>query len=212
MIDYLFSIPRIGQVIKQIVVSIEGGAKASISLRKYTSKKQKVEVGLFSYGSCFSREFNTGGTVEIGKYCSFGPNVRYFGANHPIEKAVMSPFYYNKKFGGFDVQDVVRNHLCIGNDVWIGANVIILPNCHTIGNGAVIGAGTIVTRDVPAYGIVVGNPGHLIKYRFNEDTIKSLEESEWWNYSPRELFRFYNTMKKPKKFAEDVKKLAEQRK
>ena len=197
----LFDLPIIGRSIKNKTVQREGGEKESVSLRKYI-KKRSVIIDLYTYGSCFNKEFNNGGTVTIGRYCSFGPNVKYFGANHPLEKAIMSAYFYNSKFSGFDVEDVPRAKLEIGHDVWLGANAIITSKCSYIGNGAVVGAGAVVTKDIPAYAIVVGNPGRVIKYRFDTNTIDALEESEWWMMKPEELLKYYEYMSNPIEFAE----------
>ena len=118
-------------------------------------------------------------------------------------------FFYNKKWGGFDVKDIDRKTLTIGNDVWVGYNVIITNKCQNIGNGAVIGAGSVVTKDVPAYSIVAGNPAKIIRYRFDEETISIIEKSEWWNFTPEKLMKFYSVIDKPKEFCkkiEDMKK------
>lgn len=198
-----FDLPLIGKMLRAWVIKHEGGEKTSSSLRKYCRTK-KVSIGMHTYGSCFQNGFNTGGEVIIGRYCSFGPSVRYFGANHPIEKAIMSPYFYNKAFGELDVTDVERSTLIIGNDVWVGANVIITSGCKRIGNGAVIAAGAVVTKDVAPYMIVGGNPAHIIKSRFEKKTEILLEKSKWWNYEPEELFRFYHHMNVPEEFAEEL--------
>lgn len=83
----------------------------------------------------------------------------------------------------------------IANDVWIGAHTVILSGVQ-IGNGAIIGAGSIVTSDVPDYAIVAGNPAKVIKYRFDSQLIEKLLEIQWWNWpheyilSNRDLFNF----------------------
>lgn len=75
-------------------IRLEGaGVRNSITLRKFYREKYKVDVRLYSYGGCFSPSFNLGGTVKIGQYCLIAQGVRYYGANHPIEKAVMSAFF-----------------------------------------------------------------------------------------------------------------------
>lgn len=168
-----------------------------------------VTVGMYTYGSCFDSNFNTGGKIEIGNYCSFGPNVRYFGANHPINYVSMSPYFYQKKWSekiaDIKVSDVKRNKLVIGNDCWIGAGVTILSRCHYIGNGAVVGAGSIVTKDVPPYSIVVGNPAKVIGYRFENDIISIIENSKWYNKRPEELLEFYEDIDNQKVFCEKLK-------
>ncbi len=182
----------------------EGGQKTSLSLRANTLEKYKVEVGMHSYGSCFKKEFNVGGTVKIGRYCSFGPDVRYFGGNHPMEYASMSPYFYNKGFGGYDVKDIERSSLSVGHDCWIGCNSIILNGCKSIGNGAVIGAGAVVTKDVEPYSVVVGTPAKHIKYRFDKNTIELLEKSRWYDLEPDELIKYYEDIDKPQIFAKRI--------
>ena len=188
---------------KNRIINKEGGEAYSETLREFTKKKYKVEVGLYSYGCCFQPYFNLGGEVSIGNYCSFATDIHYFGANHPINFASMSPFFYNPVFG-FDVQDVKREKLVIGHDVWCGYGVIITSKCHSIGNGAVIGAGSIVTKDIPPYAIVKGSPAVICKYRFDQETINILEESRWFNLSPSELMQFYDKINEPKDFASAI--------
>lgn len=187
-------------------VRLEGGEKESLYLRHVTEKKYHVSVGMYSYGSCFNEDFNRGGRmVTIGRYSSFGPNIRYFGANHPYMESVMSPYFYNRTFG-FEVEDIPRFSLSIGNDVWIGANVIITAGCSYIADGAVVAAGTILTKDVEKYSIVAGNPGKVIKMRFSEKQIELLEKSRWWDLTPTELIKFYGFRKLPEKFAKEILK------
>lgn len=90
--------------------------------------------------------------------------------------------------------------------MWIGYGVMITSSCHTIGTGAVIGAGSIVTHDVPPYAIVAGNPAKILRYRFDEETIEKLLESNWWELEPKELMNYYQYMNDPKVFIEKFKK------
>jgi len=75
----------------------------------------------------------------------------------------------------------------IGNDVWVGRNAMILPSVKKIGDGAVIGAGAVVTRDVPDFAVVAGNPAVVIKYRFRPETIHKIKQSKWWDKDIEEL-------------------------
>lgn len=84
---------------------------------------------------------------------------------------------------------LVRHQMIIGSDVWIGANAQLLGSIH-IGNGAVIGAGAVVAKDVPPYAVVVGNPARIIKYRFDEETITRLQRIKWWNWPKENIETF----------------------
>lgn len=205
ILEFLHKHRKIGdKLVNKYVDLFEGdGEKTSRTLRKYC-KLRKVDIGLYTYGSCFNSEFNTGGAVTIGRYCSIAGNVRYFGANHPIQNISTSAYWYNKSFGQ-NVEDVERNHLYVGNDVWIGYGVIITAGCHSIGNGAVIGAGSVVTKDVAPYTIVAGNPAKMIRRRFSDDTIQKIEASEWWMSSPDNLYLFYKYMNEPERFLKHYK-------
>ena len=202
--SYIKNIPLVGNWLFNKIISFEGGEKNSKTLREFTKKHYNTEVGLYSYGSCFLPLFNIGGSVVIGKYCSFGNDVHYYGANHPLDHAVMSPYFYNERFSGLKVEDVKRHKLTIGNDVWIGHGAIFVASCHNVGNGAVIGAGAVVTKDVPAYAIVAGVPAKVLKYRFDVNTIGILEESKWWDCDPKYLYRFYDDIKAPYIWAKRV--------
>lgn len=82
--------------------------------------------------------------------------------------------------------------------------MVITAGCHSIGNGAVIGAGSIVTHDVEPYSIVAGNPARMIRKRFTEDEIKALEESKWFEFSPDVLLKFYSLKDNPISFANAI--------
>lgn len=199
MIIFFLDIPVLGNLLLNIIVKLEKGQLYSETLRVVTKKRNCVSIGLYSYGNCFSKNFNLGGEVIIGRYCSIAENVRYLAADHPVKNLSTSPLFYNKSFG-YSVKDVHRGKLIIENDVWIGYNVIILSKCTKIGNGAVIGAGSIVTHDVPAYAIVAGNPAKIIGYRFAEMEREEIQKSEWWRKSPFELMDYYEYIENPYTF------------
>lgn len=198
--NFLYRLPFVGKRLMARKVAREGGEMRSKTLRSQHEKKYGVSVGMHSYGGCFAPDFNTGGRVVIGRYCSLAKNIHYFGANHPIHSASTSPYFYNRRFG-FEVQDVERSTLTIGHDVWIGYGTIILSSCKRIGNGAVIGAGAVVTKDVPPYTIVAGNPARPIRKRFTEETIAKLEASRWYDLEPEQLMEHYGVMGDPAAFA-----------
>nr|WP_255122738.1 hypothetical protein [Rhodococcus sp. 14-2470-1b] len=100
----------------------------------------------------------------------------------------MHPFWYNPALGFVDrSRDVDRTACVIGHDCWIGANSIILPGCRSIGIGAVIGAGSIVTKDVPPFAVVAGNPARVIRYRFSHTRIEEIIRSEYWMRGPGDV-------------------------
>ena len=201
----IFDFPVIGDFLLRQIVKKEGGVAKSGTLRGYVEDKYNVIVDQYTYGSCFDENFNMGGVkIKVGAYCSIAPNVHFFGANHPITYASMSPYFYNKLFSVLDVKDVERYELEIGNDVWIGYGVTILSGCSRIGNGAVIGAGSIITKDVDPYTVVGGNPAKVIRKRFNEETIEKLEKSMWWKKEPKLLYEAYDLIDDPLRWSEKV--------
>lgn len=199
----IFGIPIIGSRIKTLIANKTGGMFKSQLLRDYTKEQFKVDIGLYSYGACFNADFNNGGSVTIGRYCSFSSNVHYFGAAHPMEYVAMSPYFYNPALSNC-VKDVPRAHLKVGNDCWIGFNVIITNNCSKIGNGAVIAAGAVVTKDVPPYSIVAGVPAKVIRYRFDKQTIQMIENSKWWEKTPEECLKYYDYIQLPEEFCRRI--------
>jgi len=199
----LISFPFIGNKILSFFVKMEKGQLYSKTIRKFFESKYDVKVDLFTYGSCFSKNFNLGGKVIVGRYCSFAENVRYFAGNHPISNITTSPIFYNKSLG-FDVDDIQRGNLVIEDDVWLGYNTTILFGCTRIGRGAIIAANTTVTHDVPPYSIVAGTPARVIRNRFSEKEIQYLEKSEWWKLEPIILNNYYKDMKNPIHFSEQI--------
>lgn len=126
--------------------------------------------------------------TKIGKFCSIGPNVRMAPGKHPTNTIVSThPSIYSnpdnllKNFSDTDHYEYTKD-VVIGNDVWIGANTLIL-NGVKIGDGAILGANSVVTSDVESYSIVVGAPGKHVKYRFLKEEIDFLLKLKWWDKS-----------------------------
>ncbi|OCG03259.1 hypothetical protein A9G12_08125 [Gilliamella sp. wkB112] len=113
--------------------------------------------------------------TKIGKYCSIATNVTIGADRHPTDWLSTHPFQYNDT-DNFKPLKITT----IGNDVWIGANVVIITGV-SIGDGAIIGASSVVTRDIPPYAIVAGIPAKIIRYRFNENIINKLLKLKWWD-------------------------------
>jgi acetyltransferase-like isoleucine patch superfamily enzyme len=140
---------------------------------------------------------------EIGKYCSIGTDVKLGMGKHPTNMVSTHPtFYANNKPYSTYADDMYFNeytNIVIGNDVWIGSNVIILGEV-SISNGAIIAAGSIVTKDIPPYAIAGGIPAKIIKYRFSEDIIDELQKIQWWNFSEDWLKKNYKLLHNPENF------------
>lgn len=130
--------------------------------------------------------------AEIGRYCSIADHVRTVIGNHPTSNYVSThpAFFSNRKQAGFSFVDKSffneitlvdgKFSVIIKNDVWIGSGSIIL-NGVTVENGAIIAAGSVVTKDVPPYAIVAGVPARILRYRFEPETIEWLLKFKWWD-------------------------------
>lgn len=129
----------------------------------------------------------------VGRFCSIGPYVEIIYGRHPMRTFVSThpSFYSTNKQAGFTFANKnmfqenkyvlnTRKSLIIGSDVWIGYGAKIIEGI-TIGHGAVIGAGSIVTKDVEPYAIYAGNPAKFIRFRFEKEEIKQLLELSWWD-------------------------------
>jgi acetyltransferase-like isoleucine patch superfamily enzyme len=123
-------------------------------------------------------------SADIGRFVSIANGVVLGGGRHPMEWVGMSPVFYRgrdsvkAKFSEHEREPVRR--VRIGHDVWIGRSAIVLPGVD-IGHGAVVGAGAVVTKSVPPYAIVAGNPARLIRHRFPEAVVQRLLACKWWN-------------------------------
>lgn len=140
-------------------------------------------IGRYSYFAKNSSIIN----ATIGRFCSVGFGVQIGTGRHPVNFMSTSPVFYslNRLFTGKPLtteQHYIEYEDCIiGNDVWIGARSIILDGVK-IGDGAIIGANSVVTKDVAPYSIVGGVPAKFIRYRFSEEKIKEIQTLQWWNW------------------------------
>ena len=117
----------------------------------------------------------------IGRYCSIGNNVTIGPGEHNINEISTSG---HLSISTNDYKGLTKDDCTIGNDVWIGVDAIVRRGVK-IGNGAIIGANSFVNRDVPDFAVVAGSPAKIIKMRFNEEKIKQINESKYWEYSPK---------------------------
>lgn len=163
----------------KLICRLERGQYQSKTARDLLRNDYQVDIGEFSYGSCFIPKA-CAPSVKIGKFCSFGKGVKVITQNHPYNVISTHPYFYESKFGYLESDNLIPSCTEIGSDVWIGDSAIILPGCKTVGHGAIIGAGSVVTKNVPDYAIVAGNPAKVIKYRFSADMIEKLLSEKWW--------------------------------
>ena len=141
-------------------------------------------------------EHGTLARATVGAFCAFGARTSINPFNHPVDWLSIAEFQYHPR--SFDWVDEYNSfertertpdmfeHVTIGNDVWTGHNVNILPGIN-VGDGAVIGAGSVVTKDVPPYAIVAGVPARLIRMRFSDAIIERLLLAKWWELELSEL-------------------------
>lgn len=151
--------------------------------------KRGIRVGKYSYG--FERLCGKASMVaEIGAFTSISADVKCSYGNHPVDRVSTHPFFYLPDYG-FTAESHVEiapknGKIVIGHDVWIGRDSTILTNV-TIGHGAIVAAGAVLTKDVPPYAIVGGVPAKIIRYRFDGPTIARLLEMQWWLWSDARL-------------------------
>lgn len=133
--------------------------------------------------------------LVIGKFCSIACGTRFLfnSANHTMTSLSTYTFPLFFEEWGLDRKEISaswdnKGDIIIGNDVWIGYEAVILAGV-TIGDGAIIGARSVVTKDVPPYTVIGGVPAKLIKKRFSEEAISSLLEIKWWNWSKERIAR-----------------------
>ncbi|MCE7577969.1 CatB-related O-acetyltransferase [Aliivibrio fischeri] len=159
-------------------------------LTAFNAGKNFWSMGAFSYSAS-----SLPSQTKVGRYCSISSNVTILGQQHPIERFSTSVVTYsNIEFNlppqnglkAISIPDSSQEPIIIGNDVWIGANVVLKPGI-TIGDGAIIAANAVVTKNVQAYEIVGGIPAKIIRYRFPENIRNELLNLKWWNYSITEL-------------------------
>lgn len=139
------------------------------------------EIGSFTYTGRYTTILHS----KIGSFSSISWGVSIGGADHDLKKVTTHDFLYNPAKGllpeGYIPEEHYKDDCNVGNDVWIGANASVLRGV-TIGDGAVIGAGSVVTRDIEPYSVVVGSPAKVIKKRFKDDVIARLLKVEWWDF------------------------------
>lgn len=167
--------------------------RATIIVGEYTYYDDPNGAERFEEHVTHHYEFN-GDRLIIGKFCAIAAGIEFImnGANHRINSVTTYPF--NIMGHGWECSTPAMSDLplkgdtVVGNDVWIGQNVTVLPGVH-IGDGAIIGANSVVAKDIPAYHIAAGNPCKIIRKRFDDELIDYLLKLKWWDWSAEKIFR-----------------------
>lgn len=194
LVRFLYRFERTRKYSIRLIMRYGGGSIYSEALRDIQQQYHGVTIGRFSYGDpVYPGTFPAG--TRVGNFCSLATGLMVFRRDHPATSLSQHPFFYNSAEGYLAKDSIILNEdnpLTIGHDVWIGARATILSGCRTIGNGAIVSAGSVVTKDVPPYAIVGGVPARVIKYRFNDTEIEEIEKSQWWDLGLFELLDQYD--------------------
>lgn len=182
---------------------VKFGKRVCISLESFFEGRNVVNSntnfsGYMGFGSYIG--INSSLYGKVGRYCSIAGNVKTVLGVHPTKDFVSThpTFFSLKKQNGHTfvteqkfneakyADETNKYNVVIGNDVWIGDSALLMSGI-SIGDGAIIAAGAVVTKDVPPYAIVGGVPARVIRYRFSEEEIKFLLDFKWWNRSEKWL-------------------------
>ncbi len=194
--DAIHPLPHLERVVflKPLLASLGGDAPANVEVGAFTYYDDPEHARAF-----FARNllYNFGGDprLTIGRFCAIATGARFVfaAANH----AMAGPSTYPFAILGGDFAAPLpieaypfpqRGDTVIGHDVWIGMEALILPGVR-IGHGAVVGARSVVTRDVPDYAVVAGNPARIVRRRYAEDAAARLVALAWWDWPAERIAR-----------------------
>lgn len=160
------------------------------SQQRFKRLYPRYQIGPHTYGTPSVKNPHPAANLSIGDYCSIANNVKiYLGGIHRTDWVTSYPFpSFFSEASGIKDSCLTKGDVLIGNDVWLCANAVILSGV-TIGDGAVVANSAVVTKDVPPYAVVAGNPAKVIKTRFDEPTIQWLLTVKWWSWSEDEVKR-----------------------
>lgn len=186
----------------EIRINVERYVSPNRIIDIFENKDLKPRVGKYSYGPLCDNSH----VESIGAFCSFGPLTDVVW-NHAISYISTHPFLYYKADSGLSTGSSrekwyfegiepkgnahKKRKVKIGNDVWLGRNVII-TNGSNIGNGVIAGAGAVITKDIPDYSVVVGVPARIIRFRYSQEQIRELNKIAWWDWTDEKIRRCYN--------------------
>lgn len=179
----LYTLPRCRRLALELSQRLEGGRFKSATYRDLLRTHHGVSVGAYSYGPWVAFP----PAVSVGRFASIASSARVFCRDHPVDHASMHPYFFEPVHGVVSETHVPSFPLAIGHDAWIGERALVLSGCQTIGVGAVVAAGAVVTRDVPDFAVVAGVPARQIKLRFTAEQRAALLASRWWEQSVDEL-------------------------
>ena len=175
----------------------------NISIGDYTYYDDTDDPAGFEQKNILFNYPEFGDKLVIGKFCQIAAGTKFImgPANHRISSVTTYPF---NVFGGAWSENTpphmsqlpFKGDTIIGNDVWIGRESVIMPGVK-IGDGAIIGAYSVVTKDVPPYSVAGGNPAKFIKKRFDEELIELLLKIKWWDFEPEKLVQFLPLLCEP---------------
>lgn len=152
-------------------------------------KRPEYTMGAGSYGIPLVRSWERGACLTIGKFCAIGRNVQIYLDYGVHDPRAVSSYPFSSRYDLGAAQVVPRGDVTIGHDVWLGNDVVIMAGV-TIGSGVIIGASAVVTRDVPPYAIVAGNPATVVRQRGSETQIAALLDIAWWDWPEDKIERF----------------------
>lgn len=169
-------------------VSHKANIGRNTEIGRNTGIDSLCEIGMESYigKNCYLTK------VRIGNYCSIANNISIGQGEHDIDSISTSSLFYDNSY-----DDLTKDDCIIGNDVWIGVDAIVLRGVR-IGNGVVVGANSVVTKDVPDFAVVVGSPAKVIKYRFNKEKQEKILGSKWWEKNLDEAKQIIHELEKNK--------------
>ena len=166
---------------------LERGFIYTRTVRDLYRRFHGLNVGLYTIGPCESGPENFDPGTSIGRYCSIYYTVRIFTRPLPTDSLIPAEILDACNHRGASEKLSAVPKVLIGNDVFIGHNSIVLPSALSIGDGAIIGAGSVVQQPIPPYAVVTGNPARVVRYRFSETKIAELMASKWWDRTIMDL-------------------------
>lgn len=186
---YRFRVLR--RTLRRFLAQAEGGMMFSGTLRAAFLRFHQIRIGSMTYGPGLVPGKVPPGT-SFGHFTSVGGGLEILRRNHTLSRFSQHPLFYNHVLGFLSQDNVpgkLDNPLQVGSDVWLGLNVIVCPGCQIIGDGTIIGAGSVVTKNLPPFVVAAGVPAKILRNRFDEPFLSTIANSRWWDFSPDHILR-----------------------